>query len=100
MTEGFIPQHGGFRKLRSFQAAQLAYDGTVIFCEPFIDKRSRTHDQMVQAARSGVPKLGKTVVLTAWRKRLRLDPFDKGRAEAFLDAFLGHGPESGERDME
>ena len=23
------------------------------FCERFIDKRSRTHDQMVQAARSG-----------------------------------------------
>ena len=53
MTSGFIPQHGGFRKLRSFQAAQLAYDGTVIFCDRFIDKRSRTHDQMVQAARSG-----------------------------------------------
>jgi four helix bundle suffix protein len=53
MTTGFIPQHGGFRKLRSFQTAQLAYDGTVIFCDRFISKRSRTHDQMVQAARSG-----------------------------------------------
>jgi len=44
---------GGYRKLRSFQAATLIYDGTVSFCERFIDGRSRTHDQMVQAARSG-----------------------------------------------
>ncbi|MDW7710873.1 MAG: four helix bundle suffix domain-containing protein [Deferrisomatales bacterium] len=44
---------GGFRKLRSFQAATLVYDATVLFCARFLDKRSRTVDQMVQAARSG-----------------------------------------------
>lgn len=47
-----------------------------------------------------LPGLGQGIVLTAWRKRLRLDPFDAARAQAFLDAFLGHGPESGEKDME
>jgi hypothetical protein len=52
-----IPPHGGYRKLRSFQTAQLAYDATVVFCNRFIDKRSRTHDQMVQAARSGVQNI-------------------------------------------
>jgi hypothetical protein len=46
-----------------------------------------------------LPGLGQGIVLTAWRKRLRLDPFDAARAQAFLDAFLGHGPESGEKDM-
>ncbi|HCE43400.1 MAG TPA: four helix bundle protein [Lentisphaeria bacterium] len=45
--------HGGYRKLRSFQVTQVIYDGTVSFCNRFIDKRSRTHDQMLQAARSG-----------------------------------------------
>lgn len=45
--------HGGYRRLRSFQVAEIIYDGTVAFCDRFIDKRSRTHDQMVQAARSG-----------------------------------------------
>lgn len=45
--------HGGYRHLRSFQATEIIYDGTVAFCDRFIDKRSRTHDQMVQAARSG-----------------------------------------------
>lgn len=44
---------GGYRELRSFQVTTLIYDATVSFCERFIDKRSRTHDQMVQAARSG-----------------------------------------------
>jgi len=31
----------------------VIYDATVGFCERFLDKRSRTVDQMVQAARSG-----------------------------------------------
>lgn len=47
-----------------------------------------------------LPGLGKGIVLTAWCKRLRLDPFDAALAQAFLNAFLGHGPESGEKEME
>ena len=37
----------------SFQKARVVYDGTVRFCERFLRKGDRTHDQMVQAARSG-----------------------------------------------
>ncbi|MDX6306675.1 MAG: hypothetical protein QOI77_3644 [Blastocatellia bacterium] len=48
-----IAAHGGYRELKSFQSAELVYDATVKFCDRFIDRRSRTHDQMVQAARSG-----------------------------------------------
>ena len=44
---------GGYRDLRSFQTTTIVYDATVAFCERFLDKRSRTVDQMVQAARSG-----------------------------------------------
>jgi len=51
--DGFIPPHGGYEQLHSFQKARIVYDGTVRFCERFVDKRSRTTDQMVQAARSG-----------------------------------------------
>ena len=53
MTEGFIPPHGGYKNLLSYQKAEIVYDATVYFCDRFIDRRSRTHDQMVQAARSG-----------------------------------------------
>lgn len=48
-----ISPHGGYRELKSFQNAELVYDGTVKFCDRLIDRRSRTHDHMVQAARSG-----------------------------------------------
>lgn len=51
--EKFIPPHGGYENLLSFQKARLVYDGTVKFCMRFLDKRDRTYDQMVQAARSG-----------------------------------------------
>ncbi|MDI6738838.1 MAG: four helix bundle suffix domain-containing protein [Candidatus Edwardsbacteria bacterium] len=53
MTERFIPVHGGYRKLLSYQRAELVYDATVRFCERFLKKYDRTVDQMVQAARSG-----------------------------------------------
>ena len=53
MSEGFIPPHGGYQNLLSYRKAQIVYDATVHFCDRFINPRSRTHDQMVQAARSG-----------------------------------------------
>ncbi len=51
--DGFIPPHGGYQKLLAYQKAVVVYDATLHFCDRFVDKRSRTHDQMVQAARSG-----------------------------------------------
>ena len=53
MAEKFIPPHGGCESLLSFQKARIVYDGTVRFCERFVDRFSRTRDQMIQAARSG-----------------------------------------------
>ncbi len=52
-----IPKHGGYRSLKSFQIAQLVYDITIRFCNKFVGSKSRTHDQMVQAARSGVQNI-------------------------------------------
>ena len=56
-TSTLIPPHGGYRNLKSYQTAEIIYDATVVFCGRFIDKQSRTHDQMVQAARSGVQNI-------------------------------------------
>jgi len=44
---GLIPPHGGYRELKSYQNAEIVYDATVAFCDRFVDRRSRTHDQMV-----------------------------------------------------
>ena len=52
-SESFIPPHGGYQQLLSYQKALVVYDATLHFCGRFIDRKSRTHDQMVQAARSG-----------------------------------------------
>jgi len=47
-----IPTHDGYRELKSYQMSDISYNATVVFCDRFISKRSRTHDNMVQAARS------------------------------------------------
>jgi four helix bundle suffix protein len=53
MPEGFIPPHGGYKNLLSYQKAEIVYDATVYFCGRFLTKKDRTFDQMIQAARSG-----------------------------------------------
>ncbi len=58
-----IPKHGGYRKLKGFQAAQLVYDITVRFVDRYINRFSRTKDQMVQAARSSWHRILKTRVV-------------------------------------
>ena len=81
-----IPPHGGYRKLRSFQCTQLVYDTTVIFCDRFIEKRSRTHDQMVQAARSGVQNIAEGSMASATSKKNELKL--TGVARASLEELL------------
>ena len=81
-----IPPHGGYRKLRSFQCAQLVYDATVIFCGRFVEKRSRTHDQMIQAARSGVQNIAEGSMASATSKKTELKL--TGVARASLEELL------------
>ena len=52
MSKQFIPPHGGYKDLLSFQKAEIVYDATVRFCADLLDRRDRTVDQMVQAARA------------------------------------------------
>jgi four helix bundle suffix protein len=75
-----IPQHGGYRRLKSFRVAQLVYDATVCFCDRFIDKRSRTHDQMVQAARSGVQNIAEGSKASGTSKKMELKLTNVARA--------------------
>ena len=70
--EPLIPQHGGYRKLKSFQLGQLIYDVTVRFCERYVDRRSRTRDQMVQAARSGVQNIAEGSQASGTSKKTEL----------------------------
>ncbi len=75
-----IPKHGGYRNLLSFQVAQLVYDVTVRFCDRYIDRRSRTHDQMVQAARSGVQNIAEGSQASGTSKKMEMKLANVARA--------------------
>src|SRR6204780_2803651 len=78
--EKLIPPHGGYRKLKSFQVAQLAYDVTVRFCDLYIPSRSRTRDQMMQAARSGVQNIAEGSQASGTSKKSELKLTNVARA--------------------
>lgn len=77
---------GGYRKTASFQTATLIYDATVWFCERFVDPRSRTVDQMVQAARSGRQNIaeGSRCSATSSQTELRLVNVARASLEELL----------------
>ena len=72
--------YGQYEKLRCFTLATAVYDGTTLFCERFIDKRSRTMDQMVQAARSGKQNIAEGSVGSAVSKKSELKLMGVARA--------------------
>ena len=80
MSEPLIPKHGGYRKLKSFQVAQLVYDVTVRFCDRYVDRFSRTRDQMVQAARSGVQNIAEGSQASGTSKKTELKLTSVARA--------------------
>jgi len=86
MDSGFIPSHGGYRKLLTHRKAEIVYDATVHFCERFLEKRDRTVDQMVQAARSGKQNIieGSMAAATSKETEIKLT----GVARASLEELL------------
>jgi restriction system protein len=85
---GLIPAHGGYRELKSYQNAEIVYDATARFCDRFIDRRSRTHDQMVQAARSGKQNIAEGSMASGTSKKTELKLVNVARAsleELLLD---------------
>ncbi|MDJ0765603.1 MAG: four helix bundle suffix domain-containing protein [Myxococcota bacterium] len=75
-----IPKHGGYRRLKSFQVAQLVYDVTVRFCDRYISAYSRTRDQMIQAARSGVQNIAEGSQASATSRKIELKLTSVARA--------------------
>jgi restriction system protein len=82
----FIDPHGGFRSLKSYQMSEIVYDGTVVFCDRWIGRRSRTHDQMVQAARSGKQNIAEGSMASGTSKKFELKLV--GVARASLEELL------------
>ncbi len=80
MGEALIPRHGGYRRLKSFQVAQLVYDVTVRFVTRYVDFKSRTRDQMTQAARSGVQNIAEGSQASGTSKKMELKLTNVARA--------------------
>ncbi len=68
MTRHFIPPHGGYKDLLTFQKAEIIYDATVKFCADYFDRWDRTAGQMVQAARSGKQNIVEASMASATSK--------------------------------
>jgi four helix bundle suffix protein len=84
---GFIPPHGGYENLLSYKKSQIVYDATVRFCNRFINIRSRTHDQMVQAARSGNKNIAEGSRLSGTSKEAEIKLTNVARSS--LEELLG-----------
>ena len=82
MSHGKSPlmPHGGYEQLRAYKVAEVVYDATVVFCDRFVDRRSRTHDQMVQAARSGVRNISEGSGSAATSKKSEIHLTNVARA--------------------
>ena len=79
-NEGFIPVHGGYRNLITYQKSEVIYDGTVYFTKRFFKKYDRTIDQMVQAARSGKQNIAEASMASATSKETEIKLTNVARA--------------------
>lgn len=79
-NKGFIPAHGGYRKLITYQKSEIIYDGTIYFTNRFFKKYDRTIDQMVQAARSGKQNIAEASMASATSKETEIKLTNVARA--------------------
>ena len=84
-----IPPHGGYSRLVTYKLGLLIYDATAAFCEHYFDRKDRTFDQMVQAARSGVANIveGSQASATSKKTELKLTNVAKASQEELLEDY-------------
>ncbi len=93
--EGFLPKGGGYQSLKVYTISEAIYDLTVFFVKKFIDRKSRTWDQMEQAARSGCSNIaeGSKASVTSKETEIKLTNVAKASLEEVLldyKAYLRH----------
>ena len=88
-SEHLIPPHGGYSKLVTYKLGILIYDATAAFCEHYFNRKDRTFDQMVQAARSGVANIVEASQASATSKKteLKLTNVAKASHEELLEDY-------------
>ena len=79
---GFIPKHGGYKNLITYQKSEVIYDGTIYFTNRFFKKFDRTIDQMVQAARSGKQNIVEASMASGTSKEMEIKLTNVARASS------------------
>jgi four helix bundle suffix protein len=99
VSETVIPPHGGYVKLVSYQRAVVVHDGTVLFCDRFLNRRDRTRDQMIQAARSGKQNIieGSQASATSKETELKLTSVARASLEELLEDYRDYLRVHGQR---
>ena len=75
-----------YKYLLTYRYSEIIFDLNNIFCRGYIDKRSRTYDQMIQAARSGKQNIVEAVGEsdTTKKNEIKLLGYSKGSFEELL----------------
>lgn len=87
MSDGkFLQNRGGYRQLVVYQITEIIYDVTYYFTNKYLDKRDRTVDQMIQAARSGKQNIaeGSEASTTSTETEIKLTNVAKASLEELL----------------
>jgi four helix bundle suffix protein len=79
-NKGFIPLHGGYKNLITYQKSEIIYDGTIYFTKRFFGKYDRTIEQMVQAARSGKQNIVEASMASGTSKEMEIKLTNVARA--------------------
>ncbi len=86
---GFLPPHGNYQELLSFQKAEVIYDITFRFAHKYLAKFDRTIDQMIQSARSGKKNIleGSKDSVTSKETEIKLTGVARASLEELLDDY-------------
>src|SRR3954470_6358605 len=82
----FLPPHGNYQQLLTYQKAEIVYDITFRFCQRFLNKGDRTINQMIQAARSGKQNIaeGSKAAATSKETEIKLTNVARASLEELL----------------
>lgn len=83
-----VIKNQGYKSLPFFQQAVIIHDYTATFCDRYIDKKSRTHDQMIQSARSGKQNIAEGYLQKSIEGKLKLLGVARGSLEELLNDYL------------
>ena len=90
--EQIIEPNRNYTSLLCYKKTVVIYDLTYHFCSRFIEKRDRTHDQMIQAARSGKQNIieGTVDKSTSYASMLKLLNISRGSLAELKEDYLDY----------